>query len=63
MCELYCGKVPDEEKWDAAQIGHYIGIGMVTRLLFLFYGCMLVFISVVFVALNVFELMPRRITF
>lgn len=28
VCELYCGKVPDEEKWDEAQIGHYIGIGM-----------------------------------
>lgn len=30
VCELYCGKVPDEEKWDAAQIGHYIGIDLVT---------------------------------
>ncbi|KAL8538767.1 hypothetical protein ACS0TY_000685 [Phlomoides rotata] len=30
VCELYCGKVPDEEKWDAAQIGHYIGIDVVT---------------------------------
>lgn len=27
MCDLYCGKVPDEEKWDEARIGHYIGIG------------------------------------
>ncbi|KAL6586318.1 hypothetical protein OROMI_001306 [Orobanche minor] len=27
VCDLYCGKVPDEEKWDEAQIGHYIGIG------------------------------------
>lgn len=27
VCELYCGKVPDEEKLDEAQIGHYIGIG------------------------------------
>lgn len=27
MCELYCGKVLDEEKLDEAQIGHYIGIG------------------------------------
>ncbi|KAK4385608.1 cap guanine-N7 methyltransferase 2 [Sesamum angolense] len=26
VCDLYCGKVPDEEKWDEAQIGHYIGI-------------------------------------
>lgn len=27
VCDLYCGKVPDEEKWDEARIGHYIGIG------------------------------------
>lgn len=27
MCDLFCGQVPDEEKWDDAQIGHYIGIG------------------------------------
>ncbi|KAK3031297.1 hypothetical protein RJ639_037309 [Escallonia herrerae] len=26
VCELYCGKVCDEEKWDEAQIGHYIGV-------------------------------------
>lgn len=26
VCDLYCGKVPDEEKWDEAQIGHYIGV-------------------------------------
>ncbi|CAH9110425.1 unnamed protein product [Cuscuta epithymum] len=25
VCELYCGKVPNEEKWDESQIGHYIG--------------------------------------
>ncbi|PIN19360.1 mRNA (guanine-N(7)-)-methyltransferase [Handroanthus impetiginosus] len=30
VCDLYCGKVPDEEKWDEAQIGHYIGIDVVT---------------------------------
>nr|GMD86226.1 mRNA cap guanine-N7 methyltransferase 2 isoform X1 [Ipomoea batatas] len=30
VCELYCGKVPDEEKWDEAQIGHYIGIDVAT---------------------------------
>ncbi|KAK3024586.1 hypothetical protein RJ639_044099 [Escallonia herrerae] len=26
VCELYCVKVCDEEKWDEAQIGHYIGV-------------------------------------
>ncbi|KAK2995009.1 hypothetical protein RJ640_029240 [Escallonia rubra] len=26
VCELYCGKVCHEEKWDEAQIGHYIGV-------------------------------------
>lgn len=26
VCDLYCGKVADEDKWDEAQIGHYIGI-------------------------------------
>ncbi|CAL5363408.1 unnamed protein product [Camellia sinensis] len=26
VCDLYCGGVPDEEKWDEAQIGHYIAI-------------------------------------
>nr|XP_010312581.1 mRNA cap guanine-N7 methyltransferase 2 isoform X5 [Solanum lycopersicum] len=26
VCDMYCGKVPDVEKWDEAQIGHYIGI-------------------------------------
>ncbi|XP_047340931.1 mRNA cap guanine-N7 methyltransferase 2 [Impatiens glandulifera] len=26
VCDLFCGTVPDEAKWDAAQIGHYIGI-------------------------------------
>ncbi|CAN4115051.1 unnamed protein product [Withania somnifera] len=30
VCEMYCGKVPDEEKWDKAQIGHYIGIDVAT---------------------------------
>ncbi|KAL0298970.1 UNVERIFIED_CONTAM: cap guanine-N7 methyltransferase 2 [Sesamum radiatum] len=30
VCDLYCGKVPDEEKWDEAQIGHYIGIDVAT---------------------------------
>ncbi|KAL3838230.1 hypothetical protein ACJIZ3_022821 [Penstemon smallii] len=30
VCELYCGKVPDEGKWDEAQIGHYIGIDVAT---------------------------------
>lgn len=28
MCDLYCGGGPDAEKWDGAQISHYIGIGM-----------------------------------
>lgn len=28
VCDLYCGRVADEEKWDEAQIGHYIGIGI-----------------------------------
>nr|XP_016498311.1 PREDICTED: mRNA cap guanine-N7 methyltransferase 2-like isoform X1 [Nicotiana tabacum] len=26
VCDMYCGKVADVEKWDEAQIGHYIGI-------------------------------------
>ncbi|XP_013698728.2 mRNA cap guanine-N7 methyltransferase 2 [Brassica napus] len=26
VCELYCGEAPDTEKWEAALIGHYIGI-------------------------------------
>lgn len=26
VCDLYCGRVPDEERWDEAQIGHFIGI-------------------------------------
>ncbi|KAH7855824.1 hypothetical protein Vadar_029427 [Vaccinium darrowii] len=26
VCDLYCSGVPDEDKWDEAQIGHYIGI-------------------------------------
>ncbi|XP_073124885.1 mRNA cap guanine-N(7) methyltransferase 2 isoform X2 [Henckelia pumila] len=30
VCDLFCGQVPDEEKWDDAQIGHYIGIDVVT---------------------------------
>ncbi|KZV55301.1 Dihydrolipoamide acetyltransferase component of pyruvate dehydrogenase isoform 1 [Dorcoceras hygrometricum] len=30
VCDLYCGKVTDEERWDDAQIGHYIGIDVVT---------------------------------
>ncbi|XP_027104858.1 mRNA cap guanine-N7 methyltransferase 2 isoform X2 [Coffea eugenioides] len=30
VCELYCGKVADEDKWDDAQIGHYIGIDVGT---------------------------------
>ncbi|XP_042034578.1 mRNA cap guanine-N7 methyltransferase 2-like isoform X2 [Salvia splendens] len=30
VCDLYCGKVPDEEKLDEAQIGHYIGIDVAT---------------------------------
>ncbi|XP_011077238.2 mRNA cap guanine-N7 methyltransferase 2 [Sesamum indicum] len=30
VCDLYCGKVPDEAKWDEAQIGHYIGIDVAT---------------------------------
>lgn len=29
VCDLYCGRVTDEEKWDEAQIGHYIGIDVV----------------------------------
>ena len=33
VCELYCGKVADEDKWDDAQIGHYIGIGTTTAAL------------------------------
>ncbi|GAB4855030.1 hypothetical protein Ancab_023616 [Ancistrocladus abbreviatus] len=30
VCELYCGQVPDVDKWDEAQIGHYIGIDVKT---------------------------------
>ncbi|EPS64069.1 hypothetical protein M569_10714, partial [Genlisea aurea] len=30
VCVLYCGKVPDEAKWDEAHIGHYIGIDVLT---------------------------------
>nr|XP_043632263.1 mRNA cap guanine-N7 methyltransferase 2 isoform X2 [Erigeron canadensis] len=26
VCDLYCGKVLDEERWDEAKIGHFIGI-------------------------------------
>lgn len=26
VCDLYCGRVADEHKWDEALIGHYIGI-------------------------------------
>ncbi|XP_074589231.1 mRNA cap guanine-N(7) methyltransferase 2 isoform X1 [Curcuma longa] len=26
VCELYCGGAPDTDKWDDAQIGHYVGI-------------------------------------
>lgn len=32
VCDLYCGGV-DAEKWDGAQIGHYIGIGTVSNIL------------------------------
>jgi mRNA (guanine-N7-)-methyltransferase len=28
VCDLYCGGGVDIEKWDAAQITHYIGIGL-----------------------------------
>lgn len=30
VCELYCGQVPDVEKYDEALIGHYIGIDVET---------------------------------
>ncbi|XP_059665993.1 mRNA cap guanine-N7 methyltransferase 2 isoform X2 [Cornus florida] len=26
VCDLYCGRVSEADKWDEAQIGHYIGI-------------------------------------
>ncbi|KAL8247539.1 hypothetical protein R6Q59_008755 [Mikania micrantha] len=26
VCDLYCGRLPDEDRWDEAQIGHFIGI-------------------------------------
>jgi mRNA (guanine-N7-)-methyltransferase len=26
VCELYCGGAPETDKWEAAPIGHYIGI-------------------------------------
>jgi mRNA (guanine-N7-)-methyltransferase len=28
VCELYCGGAPETDKWEAAPIGHYIGIGI-----------------------------------
>lgn len=27
VCDLYCGGGADTDKWDEAQIGHYIGVG------------------------------------
>ncbi|PWA78976.1 S-adenosyl-L-methionine-dependent methyltransferases superfamily protein [Artemisia annua] len=30
VCDLYCGRVPDEERWNDAQIGHFIGIDEVS---------------------------------
>lgn len=45
MCDLYCGKVPDEEKWDEAQIGHYIGIGN-SDIFFSFWGFIIMYIFV-----------------
>lgn len=27
VCELYCGGGLEAERWEEAQIGHYIGIG------------------------------------
>jgi hypothetical protein len=34
VCELFCGGGLDADKWDDAQIGHYMGIG--TQFFFLF---------------------------
>lgn len=36
VCDLYCGKVPDSEKWDNAVIGHYIGVGILLLQFYLF---------------------------
>ncbi|KAF6161204.1 hypothetical protein GIB67_007845 [Kingdonia uniflora] len=33
VCDLYCGNGEDMDKWDEAQIGHYIGIGKFESLL------------------------------
>ncbi|TQD75448.1 hypothetical protein C1H46_039015 [Malus baccata] len=33
VCELYCGGGVDAEKWDDAQIGHYIGIELTMAVL------------------------------
>ena len=30
VCDLYSGGGADAEKWDEAQIGHYIGIGIIS---------------------------------
>lgn len=32
VCDLYCGGGTDTDKWEAAQIGHYIGIGSQTSI-------------------------------
>lgn len=37
VCDLYCGGGVDAEKWDEAQIGHYIGIGTVSFLYLMLY--------------------------
>ena len=28
VCDLYCARGTDAEKWDEAQFSHYIGIGI-----------------------------------
>lgn len=38
VCDLYAGAGADADKWDEAQIGHYIGIGNQRFILFYFFG-------------------------
>ncbi|KAK8275576.1 hypothetical protein V6Z12_D10G145400 [Gossypium hirsutum] len=32
VCDLYCGGGADAEKWDGAQISHYVGIDVSSRI-------------------------------
>jgi len=37
VCELFCGGRLDADKWDDAQIGHYMGIG--TQFFIFYFKC------------------------